>query len=74
MMAASQGFKNTNLFKKGSQQVPEVTLPEEMAGLEEADSHFADVKGSKTPPSAVLKDQIRDMDRTEEEGNLYSTY
>ena len=43
-MAASQGFKNTLFRKGGNEKVPEVTLPEDIAGLQVEDPHFADVK------------------------------
>eukprot|EP00353_Schmidingerella_taraikaensis_P009058 CAMPEP_0185585116 /NCGR_PEP_ID=MMETSP0434-20130131/36596_1 /TAXON_ID=626734 ORGANISM="Favella taraikaensis, Strain Fe Narragansett Bay" /NCGR_SAMPLE_ID=MMETSP0434 /ASSEMBLY_ACC=CAM_ASM_000379 /LENGTH=77 /DNA_ID=CAMNT_0028205253 /DNA_START=62 /DNA_END=295 /DNA_ORIENTATION=- len=65
-----------NLFKKSSKEVPEVTLPEDVDGLtaEATQSPYQDEQGSKIPPSIALKEQIRDMERSEEAGNLYSTY
>ena len=35
---------------------------------------FADEKRSQVPPSTTLKQQIRDLVRTEDEGNLYSVF
>ena len=71
-MAFSSGLKG-DYFKKSSSEVPEVKLPnqEDYDDLEDMDSVG---EKSKVPPSPALRAKIREMERTEDEENLYSIY
>jgi hypothetical protein len=51
-----------------------VTLPEEINDQKNDPTAFADDSKSKMPPSTKLKAQIRQMEREDEAGNLYSTF
>ena len=70
----AQAMNFSNYFGKKASEVPEVQLPgEETAEVTGVASYVDEVK-SKVPPSTKLKAEIREMERTEEEGNLYSVY
>ena len=64
-------------FKKSSNEVPDVTLPGDEDGFERNErnpAQFEDEEKPKSPPSATLKQEIYDLERTEDESNLYSIY
>ena len=71
-MSFSSAFKG-DYFKKSSSEVPEVKLPnqQDYDDLEDMDS-VSDKP--KVPPSSALRAKIREMERTEDEENLYSIY
>ena len=71
-MTFSSGFKG-DYFKKSSSEVPEVKLPNQQ-GYDEYDGMDSGVDKPKVPPSPALRAKIREMERTEDEENLYSIY
>ena len=71
-MTFSSGFKG-DYFKKSSSEVPEVKLPNQQ-GYDEYDDMDSGVDKPKVPPSPALRAKIREMERTEDEENLYSIY
>ena len=71
-MTFSSGFKG-DYFKKSSSEVPEVKLPNQQ-GYDEYDDVDSGVDKPKVPPSPALRAKIREMERTEDEENLYSIY
>ena len=72
-MPFSSAFKG-DYFKKSSSEVPEVKLPNQPDF--DGDSDDMDHEGGKpkVPPSPTLRAKIREMERTEDEENLYSVY
>ena len=73
-MAFSSLFKG-NYFKKGSGEVvPEVVLPGNEVVVADSPASFTDEKRSKMPASTSLKKEIREMERTTDESNLYTIY
>ena len=68
-MALSTGLKG-DYFKKSSGA--DNTLPEEFDSNTPASSDGEDKQ--RVPPSTQLKADIAELERTEEEGNLYSTF
>ena len=68
-------FKGNFFGRKTTATVPEVVLPEDLKEAKaKKTANFVDDAKLKTPSSTVLKAQIREMERTEEAGNLYSTF
>ena len=71
-MSFSSGFKG-DYFKKSSSEVPEVKLPNQ-EDYDDLDAMDSVVEKPKVPPSPALRAKIREMERTEDEENLYSIY
>ena len=62
---------------RSSEEVPEVVLPgdeEKDNSIQKNPTTFEDDESPKSPPSQTLRQEIKEMERTEDESNLYSIH